>query len=202
MKNILVASNNKHKIDEIKQILKDFPVRIISLKEAGIDVDVEETGTTFRENAYIKAKAIFDMLEIKKDFMVMSDDSGLAVDYLDGAPGVYSARFSGEHGDTKQNNEKLLKLMEGVPREKRTASFICSIVLICDDGKVIDAEGQVKGYITEDLSGTDGFGYDPLFYVEDFGKTFAEVSADEKNSISHRGRALKILKDELSKYIQ
>lgn len=118
MKKLLVASNNQHKIKEIKEILKDVPVEILSLKEAGIDIDVEETGSTFMENAYIKAKAIYDILHNKEDYLVMSDDSGLEVDALNGAPGVYSARFAGEHGNSKKNNEKLLSMLEGVEFEK------------------------------------------------------------------------------------
>ncbi|NLP28648.1 MAG: XTP/dITP diphosphatase [Clostridia bacterium] len=194
MKKLLVASNNQHKIKEIKEILKDRPVEVVSLKESGIDIDVEETGTSFMENAYIKAKAIYDLLDNKEDYLVMSDDSGLEVDALDGAPGIYSARFAGDHGNSKKNNEKLLASLEGVEFEKRTARFVCAIALIYGQGQVLKFVGEVEGYITDKEYGKDGFGYDPVFFTKEFNKTFAEISPEEKNSISHRGRALEQLK--------
>lgn len=201
MKKLLVASNNQHKIREIKEILKDIPVEILSLKEAGIDIDVEETGNTFMENAYIKAKAIYDLLDNKEDYLVMSDDSGLAVDALDGAPGVYSARFAGEHGNSKKNNEKLLFMLEGIEFENRTARFVCAIVLIYGNEQALKVVGEVEGYITDKEYGEDGFGYDPIFYTKEFNKTFAELTSEEKNSISHRGRALEQLKNGLEKLL-
>lgn len=201
MKKLLVASNNQHKIREIKEILKDIPVEILSLKEAGIDIDVEETGNTFMENAYIKAKAIYDLLDNKEDYLVMSDDSGLAVDALDGAPGVYSARFAGEHGNSKKNNEKLLSMLEGIEFENRTARFVCAIVLIYGNEQALKVVGEVEGYITDKEYGEDGFGYDPIFYTKEFNKTFAELTSEEKNSISHRGRALEQLKNGLEKLL-
>lgn len=194
MKKLLVASNNQHKIKEIKEILKDRPVEVVSLKESGIDIDVEETGTSFMENAYIKAKAIYDLLDNKEGYLVMSDDSGLEVDALDGAPGIYSARFAGDHGNSKKNNEKLLASLEGVEFEKRTARFVCAIALIYGQGQVLKFVGEVEGYITDKEYGKDGFGYDPVFFTKEFNKTFAEISPEEKNSISHRGRALEQLK--------
>lgn len=194
MKKLLVASNNQHKIKEIKEILKDRPVEVVSLKESGIDIDVEETGTSFMENAYIKAKAIYDLLDNKEDYLVMSDDSGLEVDALDGAPGIYSARFAGDHGNSKKNNEKLLASLERVEFEKRTARFVCAIALIYGQGQVLKFVGEVEGYITDKEYGKDGFGYDPVFFTKEFNKTFAEISPEEKNSISHRGRALEQLK--------
>ncbi|SCN22427.1 Non-canonical purine NTP pyrophosphatase [Clostridium sp. N3C] len=201
MKKLLVASNNQHKIKEIKEILRDIPVEILGLKEAGIDIDVEENGNTFMENAYIKAKAIYDLLDNKEDYLVMSDDSGLAVDALNGAPGVYSARFAGEHGNSKKNNEKLLSMLEGIEFEKRTARFICAIVLLYGEEQALKVVGEVEGYITDKEYGKDGFGYDPLFYTKEFNKTFAELTAEEKNSISHRGRALEQLKKGLEKLL-
>ncbi|NLZ47962.1 MAG: XTP/dITP diphosphatase [Clostridiales bacterium] len=201
MKKLLVASNNQHKIKEIKEILRDIPVEILGLKEAGIDIDVEENGNTFMENAYIKAKAIYDLLDNKEDYLVMSDDSGLAVDALNGAPGVYSARFAGEHGNSKKNNEKLLSMLEGIEFEKRTARFICAIVLLYGGEQALKVVGEVEGYITDKEYGKDGFGYDPLFYTKEFNKTFAELTAEEKNSISHRGRALEQLKKGLEKLL-
>ncbi|MDP4090462.1 MAG: XTP/dITP diphosphatase [Bacillota bacterium] len=201
MKRLLVASNNKHKIEEIKHILEDINIEVIGLKEAGIDTDVEETGTTFMENAYIKAKAIYDMLEAKQDYLVLSDDSGLSVDVLDGAPGVYSARFAGEHGNDKKNNEKLLSLLKELPFQARKARFMCAIVLIGREEKVLKVQGEVEGYIADKEYGRDGFGYDPLFYVEEYGKTFAELTRSEKNSISHRGRALEKVKERIRDFI-
>lgn len=198
MKKLIVASNNQHKIDEIKQILSNFPLNIISLKEAGIDVDVEENGTTFMENAHIKAMEIYKMLD--KKCMVIADDSGLMVDALKGEPGVYSARYSGEHGNDKRNNEKLLSNLSGIEFEKRTAKFVCAIELIIDEERIINVQGEAKGYIIEEERGRDGFGYDPLFYVPKFNKTFAEMSPEEKNSISHRGEALKKLQQEIKTY--
>lgn len=196
MKKLIVASNNDHKISEIKQMLKEFPFEVVSLKEAGIDVDVEETGTTFEENSYLKANEIF---KITKDCLVLSDDSGLEVEALDGAPGVYSARFAGEHGNSKKNNDKLVELLKGKPFEERKAKFVCVLVLIVDAEKVISVRGEVEGYIAEQESGAVGFGYDPLFYVPKHKMTFAEMSAEMKNSMSHRGRALEKLHDELKK---
>jgi len=196
-KRLVVASNNEHKIKELKEILKVFPFDIFTMKEVGLDLEIEENGSTFLENAYIKAKTVFDLLE---DTIVLSDDSGLSVDCLDGAPGVYSARFSGVHGNTRKNNEKLLSLMEGKLDEDRKGRFVCAIVLIINKEMVIKVQGEVEGYITKELSGDEGFGYDPLFYVPSFNKTFAQMSATEKNSISHRGRALEKLKAKLAAY--
>lgn len=196
MKKLIVASNNEHKIIEIKQMLKDFPFEVISLKEANIDVDVEETGATFEENSYIKANEIF---KLTKDCLVLSDDSGLMVDSLNGEPGVYSARFAGEHGNSKKNNEKLLLMLEGKSIQERKARFVCVLVLIINEDKVISVRGEVEGYIAESENGKDGFGYDPLFYVPEHHMTFAEMSGELKNSMSHRGRALEKLHEELSK---
>jgi XTP/dITP diphosphohydrolase len=193
MKKLIVASNNDHKIKEIKEILGNLPLEVISLKEAGIDIDVVEDGKTFMENAFKKAKEIFDVVEDKENYMVMSDDSGLAVDALGGSPGVFSARFAGEHGNSKKNNEKLLAMMQGKPFEERKARFICAVVLILAENEVIQVQGEVEGYITDEEKGLVGFGYDPLFYVPEFKKTFAEMSSEEKNAISHRGRALEKL---------
>jgi XTP/dITP diphosphohydrolase len=198
MKKIIVASNNGHKIQEIKEILSGLPFEVISLKEAGIDIDVEETGETFMENAYIKASEIYNLLENKDEYMVLSDDSGLEVDVLGGAPGVYSARFAGEHGNSKKNNDKLLGLLEGKKYEERKAKFVCAIVLILDQSNSIKVLGESEGYIADSERGPVGFGYDPIFYVPEFNKTFAEMTSEEKNSISHRGRALEKLLKELN----
>lgn len=194
MKKLIIASNNAHKIKEIKDILKDFPIEVVSLREAGIDIDVEETGTTFMENSYIKASEIF---KLRQDCMVLSDDSGLMVEALDGAPGVYSARFAGEHGNDKKNNEKLLQLLDGKTKEERKAKFVSAIVLIAGPSEVIKVQGEIEGYIAFEPKGTREFGYDPLFYVPEYNMTFAEMSDDEKNKISHRARAMQKLKQQL-----
>lgn len=200
MKKLIVASNNKHKISEIKQILRDFPFQILSMQEAGINTDVDENGSTFEENAHIKAIEIYKALG--KKYAVLADDSGLIVDILNGEPGVFSARYSGVHGNDKKNNEKLLYNLKGIEFEKRKAHFICAIELIFDENNIIDVQGSVEGYIIEEERGIDGFGYDPLFYVPKFNKTFAEITSEEKNSISHRGEALKKLKKKVKDYLQ
>ncbi|KGN02373.1 nucleoside-triphosphate diphosphatase [Clostridium novyi A str. 4570] len=197
MKKLIVASNNQHKIEEIKEMLKEFNLDVISLKEAGIDIDVEENGTTFAENAHIKAYEIF---KIVKDAMVLADDSGLMVEALNGEPGVYSARYAGEHGNDKKNNEKLLSKLKEFKFEDRKAKFVCAMELIIDEARTIAVQGEVKGYILEEQRGENGFGYDPLFYVPEYKKTTAEMTPEEKNSISHRGKALKNLKKVLTYY--
>lgn len=199
MRRLIIASNNAHKVKEIKAILAEFPLEIVSLKEAEINIDVEENGLTFMENAYKKASEIF---EVSKGAMVLSDDSGIMVEALEGAPGVFSARFAGEHGNDKKNNDKLLQLLKGKAFKDRKAKFVSAIVLIADKNTVIKAEGEVEGYITEEVQGTSGFGYDPLFLVPEFNKTFGELSEEEKNIISHRAKALQKLKEELQKHKQ
>lgn len=198
MKKIIVASNNNHKIDEIKEMLKGFNLEVIGLKEAGIDIDVDETGKTFMENAEIKAREIFS---VANGNMVLADDSGLSVEALGGLPGIYSARYSGGHGNDKENNKKLIKELQGVPFNERKAKFICAMVLIVNDITIVKVQGEVQGYIVEEYREKEAFGYDPLFYVPELKETFADVPSEVKNSMSHRGRALDMLKDELSKYI-
>ena len=198
MRRLIVASNNNHKILEIKEILKEFDLDVVSLKEAGIDIDVEETGNTFMENAWIKAKAIH---EICKDVLVLSDDSGLSVEALNGAPGIYSARYSGGHGNSVENNKKLIRELQGVPFDERKAKFICAMVLIVDDKNIIKVQGEVDGLILEEYKECEGFGYDPLFYAPELKATFNDVPSQVKNSISHRGNALAKLTEEMKKYL-
>jgi XTP/dITP diphosphohydrolase len=198
MRKLIVASNNGDKIKEIKEILKSIPVEILSLKEAGIDIDIEETGSTFLENAYLKARGIS---EIAKGAMVLADDSGLAVESLGGAPGIYSARFAGEHGNSKKNNEKLLRVLKGKKAGERRASFICAMVLIAEDGNAFDVTGRIDGIIAEEGKGANGFGYDPVFYLEEYGLTFAEMDSETKNKISHRAKALEKLQLEMQKLV-
>ncbi|MGL4741852.1 MAG: XTP/dITP diphosphatase [Sarcina sp.] len=203
MKEFIIASNNAHKIEEIKNILKGFPFKILSLKEKNIDIDVEEDGKTFEENSRKKAVEIVDYLKNRGEdnFLVMSDDSGLEVDVLNGAPGIYSARYAGNHGDTKANNKKLLDELVGIEEEKRTAKFVCVITVVNSENKELVIRGEVKGIITESLFGDTGFGYDPLFYIEEYNKTFAQISSEEKNKISHRGKALAELKARIQEII-
>lgn len=199
MKRLVVASNNQHKIEEIKAMLSKYNISVISLKEADLDIDVEEDGSTFMENAYKKA---FEISKILKEDMILADDSGLMVDALGGAPGIYSARFSGEHGNYKKNNEKLKALMLGKPKEERKAQFVCAMVLITGKKQIIKVQGEVNGYIIEEEKGHSGFGYDPLFYVPEYGLTFAEMDASLKNKISHRRKALEKLDKEIKGIIQ
>ena len=189
---IIAATKNKNKLREFGEILKGF--EIISQEDAGVNIDVEETGATFEENSYLKAKAIYDITGIT----TIADDSGLCVDALDGEPGVYSARYGGEGYDDKGRVELLLKNMKDVPDEKRTARFVCVITLVGNDG-VTTARGECEGKIGYEPKGENGFGYDPVFFVEQYGKTMAEVSPEEKNAISHRGKALKIFAEKFNK---
>ena len=203
MKKIILASNNAHKIEEIKKILEGLPFEIKSLKDENINIDIEEDGNTFEENAKKKASEIANFLKNRgeKEFIVMADDSGLEVDYLNGEPGNYSARYAGEHENKKKNNEKLLKELKGVPKEKRGAQFVCQIVLVNENDKYLSIRGEVRGRILEELSGKEGFGYDPLFFYAPLNKTFGELSSEEKNSVSHRACALKELKNRIKEII-
>lgn len=195
MEALVIATKNKNKVKEIKDILKDLPIEITSLDDLNIDVDVVEDMLTFEDNAYKKAKEIARITGMT----ALADDSGLEVDALNGAPGVLSARFAGMHGDDKKNNEKLLQLMEGVPEDNRTARFVSAIAVVYPDGKKIVTRGEVEGLIGHELIGENGFGYDPLFVVQEYGKSFGELPNSIKNKISHRGRALEKLKEELSR---
>lgn len=188
MNNIIVAaSRNRHKIEEIEAITKKFGMRIISRDEAGVPpVEIEEDGTTFEENSFKKANEIMKLC----GKITLADDSGLMVDYLGGAPGVYSARFAGEDGNDEKNNEKLLKLLNGVPAKERTAKFVSVITMVYPDGTVITARGECPGRIITAPAGDNGFGYDPLFVPDGYDKTFAQLTAVEKNAISHRAAAL------------
>ncbi|MDF2524373.1 MAG: XTP/dITP diphosphatase [Clostridiales bacterium] len=185
---MLAATNNKHKLEEISAILNELNIEIISMQQAGIDIEVEETGDTFVDNALIKAREVAKLT----DMAVISDDSGLEVFALNGEPGVKSARYSGSTGDQKdkKNNEKLLKSLEDVPFQDRGARFCSVIAAVLADGTNITAEGYVYGKIGYEEKGCHGFGYDPLFIVDSYDKTMAELSPEEKNKISHRGNAL------------
>ncbi len=185
---LVAATGNIGKMKEFRRILSSF--EIISMKEAGVSAEIEETGKTFAENALIKARTV--MLATGKPSF--ADDSGLAVDALDGAPGIYSARYAGENATDKQRIEKLLKELEDVPEDRRGASFICVIAYITPDGEEKIFKGECRGKIDIAPRGENGFGYDPVFLVPEYGKTFGELSEDVKNKISHRARALDLFK--------
>lgn len=203
----ILASQNRKKIKEIRDILLKYDMDVITRDDAGLPRDeIEETGTTFEENSLLKAAAIMDM--IKKDpFLsekygqspVIADDSGLMVDALGGAPGVHSARYAGEECDFDANNEKLLSELSGVPNDKRTAHFVTVITMIYPSGEKIVARGECRGRITEEKRGEGGFGYDPVFIPEGYDKTFSQLGTDFKNTISHRARALEELEKILDK---
>lgn len=196
MYNIIFATGNQGKMREIRQILAGMKihgedVEIISMKEAGIETDIVEDGKTFVENAVIKARAVARMAP---DAIVLSDDSGLEIDYLNGEPGIYSARYLGEDTSYSVKNADLLKRLEGVPDEERTARFVCAIAAVFPDGSILTARETVEGRIDYEAKGENGFGYDPIFLVPEFGRTTAELSEDEKNKISHRGKALRAIR--------
>lgn len=191
---IVAASKNQHKIREIEAITKEFGMEIIPRDQAGVpDVEVEEDGTTFEENSYKKAYEIMKLC----GRITIADDSGLEVDCLDGAPGVYSARFAGKDGDDQANNDKLKALIKDVPYEKRTGRFVSVITMVYPDGDTIVARGEVEGHIVLEEKGPNGFGYDPLFVPLGYDITFGEFDPDAKNRISHRANALKELKRQL-----
>lgn len=183
-KKIIFATQNKGKLKEIKEKLPDYEV--ISMAEAGIDTEIEENGATFEENALIKARAIAALCSD----IVVADDSGLEIDCLDKAPGVYSARFLGHDTSYEYKNNKILEMLEGVPDDKRTARFVCAMAVVFPDGSSEVTRAAIEGMIGHKIAGANGFGYDPIFFVPSLGKTTAELSMEEKNKISHRGKAL------------
>lgn len=194
---LILASRNKKKIREMEAILAGhFPdVHILSLDDIGFEGDIEENGSTFEENALIKARTA--LAASGNRIAAIADDSGLSVDALDGAPGVYSARYAGGHGDDAANNALLLKNLAHLPEEARTARFVCCIALVYPDGRELIVRGETQGLIIDEARGEGGFGYDPYFYYAPFGKTFSELSAAEKNAISHRGKAIAKLAETL-----
>ena len=193
MKNIIFATGNKDKMREIREIMADCGVQIQSMKEAGIQVDIVEDGKTFEENALIKARAI----AAHTDAIVLADDSGLEIDYLNKEPGIYSARYMGEDTSYRIKNANLIERLNGVPDEKRTARFVCAVAAAFPDGSVKTVRGTMEGRIGYEEKGENGFGYDPIFYLPEYGCTSAELSMEEKNKISHRGKALRAIKEEL-----
>ena len=198
MKRIVFATGNENKMKEIRMILEDLGMEILSMKEAGVDVDIVEDGASFEENAEIKARAVARVLT---NDIVLADDSGLEIDYLDKAPGIYSARFAGEDTSYDIKNSILLDRMEGVPDEERTARFVCAVAAVFPDGTVDVVRETIEGRVAYEPAGDNGFGYDPIFYVPEYGCTTAQMSPEQKNELSHRGKALRsmraILKEKL-----
>ena len=193
MKKIIFATGNQDKMREIREILADIDAEIFSLKDLGIKADIVEDGSTFEENAAIKAKAICEMT----GEIVLADDSGLEVDYLNKEPGIYSARYMGEDTSYRIKNQNIIDRLAGVPDEQRTARFVCAIAAAFPDGRVKIVREAMEGIIGYEERGENGFGYDPIFFLPEYGKSSAEISREEKNSISHRGKPLRAIKDEL-----
>lgn len=193
MNKIIFATGNKDKMREIREIMADMDVEIYSMKEAGISVDIVEDGESFEENALIKAKAIAN----QTDAIVLADDSGLEVDYLNKAPGVYSARFMGEDTPYTIKNKALIDKLEGVKKEDRSARFVCAIAAVLPNKESVVVRKTMEGYIGYKAEGENGFGYDPIFFLEEYGCSSAALSREQKNEISHRGKALRAMKDQL-----
>lgn len=190
-KKIIFATGNENKMKEIRMILADLGMPILSMKEAGITADVEENGTTFEENALIKATEIAKMTE---NCIVLADDSGLEIDYLNKEPGIYSARYAGVDTSYDIKNQMLLDRLAGVPDEKRTARFVCAVAAAFPDGSTEVVRGTIEGIIGYEIAGENGFGYDPIFYLPEYGCTTAELSPEKKNELSHRGNALRAMR--------
>lgn len=191
---LILATSNKDKAREIAEILSDTPFVVTTMKEEGYDPDIVEDGKTFEENALIKARTVHALAE---GAYVMADDSGLCIDALDGAPGIYSARFCGENSTYPEKFAKIFEMLKDVPEEKRTAKFVCSIAVVRPDGSEFTVRGEVCGVLHEKPMGDGGFGYDPIFYVPEFGMTTAQMTKDQKNSISHRGKASRAMAEKL-----
>lgn len=197
MRTIVVATQNKGKVKEIKEMLAGLSIDVKTMGEVGIDVDIEENGKTFEENAIIKANAISKMT----DAIVIADDSGLEIDFLNKEPGVYSARYLGKDTPYEKKNRIIMDRLEGVPKADRTARFVCAMAM-CEKGKVLaTTEGVIEGYIGDHAEGENGFGYDPIFFVESLGTSTANISLEEKNKISHRGKAVSKMAEEIRKRI-
>lgn len=190
---IIFATKNKGKLKEIKQIMKDTNFEVISMSEAGINIEIEETGTTFEENAIIKATAVMK----ESGLPALADDSGLEIDYLDKAPGVYSSRYMGEDTPYDIKNNNILELLKDVSKEQRTARFVSVIAAVFPDNTTITTKGTIEGIIGYEQAGENGFGYDPIFFVPEYNMTTAQMSIEQKNEISHRGKALKLMKNKL-----
>lgn len=196
---IIFATGNAGKMKEVRMILEDLHAEILSMKEAGIDIPIEEDGLTFEENAVIKARAVHACVP---DTIVLADDSGLEVDYLDKQPGVYSARYMGEDTSYDIKNAAIIRKLEGAAENERTARFVSAIAAALPDGRVLTTEGVIEGVIAHEAAGEGGFGYDPIFYVPEFHATTAELTPEQKNAVSHRGKALRAMKNQLARYFE
>ncbi len=197
MTRIILASNNSGKIKEVRQILGDMPVELLTMKEAGADIDIDENGATFEENALIKARTVME----HTGCLTIADDSGLEVDYLNKEPGVYSARYMGHDTSYDIKNQSIIDRLKGVEGDDRSARFVCAMAAVFPDGRQIVTRGTMEGVIAKEPKGENGFGYDPILYLPQLSKSSAELTDEEKNSISHRGEALEKLKKELVKYL-
>ena len=195
---LIFATGNAGKMREIRMILEDTGMEILSMKEAGIEADIVEDGKSFEENALIKARAV----AAHTDGIVLADDSGLEIDYLNGEPGIYSARYLGEDTSYHIKNANLIERLSGVPDEKRTARFVCAIAAVLPDGKNFTTRGVIEGRIGYEERGENGFGYDPIFYLPEYQMTSAELAPELKNELSHRGKALRAMREELKKRIR
>ena len=193
MKRMIFATGNENKMVEIREILGELPLEILSMKQAGITADIVEDGNTFEENALIKAREVCKLA----GEMVMADDSGLEIDYLNGEPGIYSARYMGEDTSYEIKNRNIIERLSGAEGKERSARFVCNIAAVLEDGRVIQREAYMEGLIAKEPAGNGGFGYDPILYLPEFGKTSAELTMEEKNQISHRGKALEAMKKAL-----
>lgn len=195
-KKIVFATGNAGKVKEIRMIMEDTGMEVVSMKEEGIVVDIEENGKSYEENALIKARAVAKLT----DAIVMADDSGLEVDYLNKEPGIHSARYLGEETSYRIKNKNIIDRLAGVPDEQRTARFVCAIAAVLPDGRELTTRACIEGRIDYEEKGSHGFGYDPIFYVPEFHKTTAELTEEEKNQVSHRGKALRLMKEELKRH--
>lgn len=195
-KKLIVATGNENKAREFREILDEDKFEIVTMKEAGIDVEIVEDGQTFLENAIIKAKTVAN----ECDAIVVADDSGLEVDALGGEPGIYSARYMGEDTPYDIKNAEIIKRLDGVPKSERTARFVCAMAAVMQDGEVLTVQGTIEGYIGYEPVGENGFGYDPIFYVDKYGTSTANISPEQKNEISHRGQALRAIKEKIENY--
>ncbi len=197
MKKIIFATSNEGKMKEIREILKDLEIELLSLKDAGLDLEIEENGTTFEENAIIKAKYVMELT----GEMVLADDSGLEVDYMDKAPGVYSARFLGENTSYDIKNQYIIDQLVTARQEERSARFVCVIAFAVPDSGIMTRRAEIEGVIGKEIVGGNGFGYDPIFFLPEYQCTTAQLSPEQKNAISHRGKALEAMKEEIKKHL-
>ena len=196
-KRIVFATGNAGKMKEVSMILKDLGLPVVSMKEAGIEADIVEDGTTFAENAEIKARAVYEQCHD----IVLADDSGLEIDHLNKEPGIYSARYMGEDTSYYIKNANLIERLSGVPEEERSARFVCAIAAVLPDGAVLHSYGTIEGIIGYEEQGENGFGYDPIFYLPEYGCTTAQLAPEVKNELSHRGKALRAMKEQLRGYL-